>query len=366
MTPQEKSNVSISGAGTVGGGVYNKVSISGAGKVNGDLEAEQVKISGAGKINGNVKAKTFSASGSFKVEADVDASELKCSGAGKILGKAKADNFKASGSVAIGSVQAKQFKVSGSCRVEGDVEAERFRADGSFLIDGLLNADQVEVTLYDDSKAREIGGTQITIVRATPRGGRTGFGWGSRSATLETDSVEGDDIYLEGTRADVVRGKQVKIGPGCRVKTVEYSGSLQIDPDAQVENRSYTGDSHPPPDPNIDPVKPPEDWIRDRSVWSRSIATVRIGGREIRNPVVKLLVVAGALAFAAAVLAAVLVAVLPAIAVVVGVVLGAMVVILVGVVIATPAMGVGMMLWRLITLPFEILRPIFRRRRKGS
>ncbi|MGP3783292.1 hypothetical protein [Paenibacillus sp. 1A_MP2] len=40
--------------------------------------------------------------------------------------------------------------------------------------------------------------------------------------------IEGDDIELEYTEAEVVRGDKIKIGPGCRIGTVEYRSSLQI------------------------------------------------------------------------------------------------------------------------------------------
>ncbi|MCL6576409.1 hypothetical protein [Kyrpidia sp.] len=37
------------------------------------------------------------------------------------------------------------------------------------------------------------------------------------------ETIEGDDIYLENTRARVVRGTRVQIGPGCQIGLLEYS-----------------------------------------------------------------------------------------------------------------------------------------------
>jgi len=64
---------------------------------------------------------------------------------------------------------------------------------------------------------------------------------------LTAESIEGDRVYLESTQADVVRGREVSIGPSCRIRRVEYSQSLQVDPTAEVAERKCTGDSTPSP-----------------------------------------------------------------------------------------------------------------------
>ena len=49
-----------------------------------------------------------------------------------------------------------------------------------------------------------------------------------------------DDISLEATDAQIVRGTRVKVGNGCRIDTVEYSESLEVSPRATVQNRIKT------------------------------------------------------------------------------------------------------------------------------
>ena len=95
------------------------------------------------------------------------------------------------------------------------------------------------------ASAREIGGQEIIVVRQ--KGGRGLFGRGADRRRLEVQSVEGDDVYLEETRAGVVRGSRLKIGPGCKIGAAEYGESLQIDPKAKVERHVYTGQASPPP-----------------------------------------------------------------------------------------------------------------------
>lgn len=51
---------------------------------------------------------------------------------------------------------------------------------------------------------------------------------------LTTEIVEGDDIHLEHTRAKVVRGNRVTLGPGCEVDLVEYKEHFHQDKSAKV------------------------------------------------------------------------------------------------------------------------------------
>jgi len=46
--------------------------------------------------------------------------------------------------------------------------------------------------------------------------------------------IEGEEIDLQATKAGVVRGRNVVIGPGCEMERVEYSGSLMVAPEAKV------------------------------------------------------------------------------------------------------------------------------------
>jgi hypothetical protein len=41
--------------------------------------------------------------------------------------------------------------------------------------------------------------------------------------------IEGDEILLENTKADVVRGKNVQIGKGCEIGLLEYQDSYKLE-----------------------------------------------------------------------------------------------------------------------------------------
>ena len=42
------------------------------------------------------------------------------------------------------------------------------------------------------------------------------------------------------TTADVVRGKRVRLGPGCHIKLVEYSETLEAHPSAKIDKQTKT------------------------------------------------------------------------------------------------------------------------------
>ncbi len=238
----ERQSVSIAGAGRLAGGEYAHVRISGSGRVEGDVVAQEIRVSGAGKFHGNVKAKEIEVSGSGKFAGRVEADTLETSGSCGIEGDADVKEFRSSGAQRVGgSLRGHYVRASGTLSVAHDVEADVFTSSGKFEIGGLLSADRVEVKLVGDSRAREIGGESIDIRASSgfnfgfslTRGLRLGFGVG----TLAVSEIEGDSVHLEATTADVVRGKTVNIGPGCRIGRVEYAETLDVHSEAEVKER---------------------------------------------------------------------------------------------------------------------------------
>jgi len=68
------------------------------------------------------------------------------------------------------------------------------------------------------------------------------IGWiakafGNNYVFLSVKSIEADEIQLENTVADVVRGENIVISNGCRIKLVEYTGVLNITGNAIVEEQ---------------------------------------------------------------------------------------------------------------------------------
>jgi cytoskeletal protein CcmA (bactofilin family) len=244
---EDKRSATLAGAGKLSGGDYTRVSISGAGKVTGDLKAEELRISGAGKVEGNVEATQVSVSGGASFAGSVTADEMSVSGAARIGGDAKVKELKCSGTFRVTrSVTAEYVKVSGHIHVGGNLEAEIFKASGGFTIDGLLAADKIEVRLGGKCHAAEIGGEKIEILRGgfRERGilldGLVRMFSGGGMAELKAGTIEGDDIELEDTTADAVRGKRIKLGPGCSIESVEYGETLDAHPSAKIGKKAKT------------------------------------------------------------------------------------------------------------------------------
>jgi cytoskeletal protein CcmA (bactofilin family) len=245
---KELHDLKISGSGTSGGGRFNSVKISGSGTIQGDIDCRDLKISGSGKINGEIiteefktsgsskisggiKANEVSISGSTRIEGAVTAAEMTVSGSSKISEDLTCKDFKSSGSTKIdGKLQGGKIKTSGSLQVEKDCEVETFIARGSVKINGLLSADKVDIEVSHESFIKEIGGEIIEVKNelSTKLVKQVVNFFVQRNDCLRSDLIEGDEIYLENTKAKLVRGKNVTIGENCEIGTVEYSGSFDV------------------------------------------------------------------------------------------------------------------------------------------
>ncbi|MCL6598720.1 MAG: hypothetical protein K6T81_08260 [Alicyclobacillus macrosporangiidus] len=185
----------MSGVVTAGGGVYRRVRVSGVGRVEGDVVCESAHIDGVMTVRGTLEAQELVANGKTRVE---------------------------------GALRGQTIRLSGQIHVDGDCSAEVVEVSGAIEIDGLVSADEVTIRLYGGSQVRELGGSRIRVHRS--------WRWGlfSRYRRLTVDTVEGDDVRLEATRARVVRGDKVHIGPGCDIERVEYRSEFRQDDGARV------------------------------------------------------------------------------------------------------------------------------------
>jgi cytoskeletal protein CcmA (bactofilin family) len=223
MEATNRPNTKIAGAGDISGGMYGDVTIAGAGTVRGDLDATTLKIAGTADVQGKVVATTVRVSGNGTFYGDVQANEFIVSGTTEVRGGVGAGFLKIAGAGTItGSVNAQRLEIRGTTKIGGDVQSEDFDASGVFSVGGLLNAEKVTVKLYGGCDAHDIGGQTIDVRLGKPWAFLPFFG----DRNLTADTIEGDTVYLENTRAKVVRGANVTIGADCSIDLVEYSGTL--------------------------------------------------------------------------------------------------------------------------------------------
>ncbi len=276
MSEQKRTNVHLAGSGRISGGYYDTVTVAGSGRIEGDVDANLIKTAGSCRIDGDVKTKELKTAGSCRVSGDVRAERIKTAGSCTIEGDVHADEVKIAGTQSVeGSLKSKEITSAGSLKVSEDVEAEKFLSRGGFEIGGLLSAEEIKIELGSGT-VTEIGGTRIEVrrrgrafwgwrlspkrergvrvmvledifeeigrigeevTRAVGEGLEHAFGWSYSPGYLEADTIEGDEIFLENTKARVVRGKKIQIGEGCEIESVEYSDSLEIAPGAQVKEQ---------------------------------------------------------------------------------------------------------------------------------
>ncbi|MFD3448745.1 polymer-forming cytoskeletal protein [Microbacteriaceae bacterium 4G12] len=234
MKTERAEDLSINGSGTSNGGHFHYVGLNGAGTINGDVECVRFECNGSGRVKGSLKAETVMIKGSANIHGEVESSHVSISGGATIYGAANVKTIHISGKGSVeGSVRGEEISIHGKAVIEGDCEVEKFVSEGKFTVDGLLNADEIMIRIYGDCKAKEIGGQMITVKKKMSALGKLFKSW--YDPKLEVELLEGDDIEIEYTKAAVVRGNNVVIGPDCEIGIVEYSGILKLDKRASVK-----------------------------------------------------------------------------------------------------------------------------------
>lgn len=213
-------DLKIYGSGTVTSGKYKTISIMGDGTVNGDVECVALNVNGQCDVSGNLKSET-----------------VKINGSSSVNGPLETKNIRVNGEIGVsGDLSAEKIRVNGDMDVEGDCDAETCTLRGEFTVAGLLNAGNLKIDLYGPCEVKEIGGEKITVKK------EMGFHFliknifasGVSGSKLTTDVIEGDEIRLEHTEANVVRGNDVIIGEGCEIGLVEYRNSFKRNENAKV------------------------------------------------------------------------------------------------------------------------------------
>ncbi|WHY67349.1 cytoplasmic protein [Neobacillus sp. SuZ13] len=230
---ERNGNLIINGSGSYPGGRYDKISIRGEGTIMTDVECSAFNVYGTSEAAENVKTGSVKVFGEAEVKRNMEAKDTLVMGTMMVGGNAHMKKIKILGLLEVGEgLTGDEANIKGSIAVNGDVEYETFDSSGGFEIKGLLTADTIKVGLrFGQSSAEEIGGGKITVKKRS----NTLLPFGKEIGFLSAKVIEGDDIYLENTKADIVRGNKVKIGPGCQIGVVEYRDDFTHDSKAAVK-----------------------------------------------------------------------------------------------------------------------------------
>ncbi len=217
-------DIAINGSGNSGGGTFKKVSIRGEGTITDHLTCESFRSYGTSTLQKDLNSAHTSIYGESTIEGKLVGSALKLLGQLKINARVTCQSSKIRGRLEIGEgFKGDTADVKGQLTAGGDVELEKLSLFGSIQINGLLNAGHIDLQLkYDDSRINEIGGEFIQVKRKS-----TPLPFGKSQGSLQASLIEGDDLHLEYTKADIVRGKRLTLGKGCEIGVVEYSENLK-------------------------------------------------------------------------------------------------------------------------------------------
>jgi cytoskeletal protein CcmA (bactofilin family) len=191
------------------------IRIVGSGVVSGNpVRTVEFKSAGSARVQGSLIAEVAKIAGTCTFEGDVQVEQFRSAGSVRILGSLKAESVEASGSLQVdGSVQAEEISSSGSLQIKGAVESEKFHSGGSIRLDSGLKAEEVRIDLGGTSHVSTVEGESIQV-KATG-------GFFRVRGDLKAERIEGEDIELEATTANLVKGENVIIGPLCKIDTVE-------------------------------------------------------------------------------------------------------------------------------------------------
>jgi cytoskeletal protein CcmA (bactofilin family) len=235
MNYEEKEALILSGSSETGGGSFSKVEINGSGKITGDVHCESLECNGSAKVYGNITSEHTLIRGSMNIQGDLTSDKIEVQGSADVSGQAAFRDMEIKGQAKVDqSLKGDHILLEGMIEVKGDCEVESADLKGAFTIGGLLNSDRVNIELHWKSKVKEIGGETITVKRSGPSILNLDKFIKTWSKELHAELIEGDTINLEYTKAKVVRGNKVEIGPGCQIELVEYGNDLQVSEKAKV------------------------------------------------------------------------------------------------------------------------------------
>lgn len=235
MEERKTKDLRINGMGQAAGGTYGKIGTDGIATLNGDTVCTSITSNGTLKMKGSVQAEQFRMNGIISVEGSLSGEQLRVDGMLKIAGDVRSEDVDIHGMLnSGGSASGESLDVDGGLKLGGDAEFETFKIFGGFQIGGMLNAGILEISMAGTCRAKEIGGGRIQVRKKASARNLLAWISPSKAVRLTADVIEGDDIDLEETKAEVVRGNSVRIGPGCQIGRVEYKDHYEVDPKASV------------------------------------------------------------------------------------------------------------------------------------
>lgn len=218
-------------------GEYGDIISAGDLKINGSVKANFIKAAGDLKAKEEIEVVKISVFGDAKFKKAVKADDASIYGDAEFQDKLTGTEIRIFGSLSAVVVDAEKMTVNGEIDKASEINAEELTLNGEFHVDGAMNIGHGRFNLAGDSRVKEIFCEQleVKVSKDSFQGILSGLLSRTSSGRLKVDLIEGDDIFLEHTTADIVRGKIVRIGEGSKIGKVEYSDTLEIFEGGTVE-----------------------------------------------------------------------------------------------------------------------------------
>jgi len=110
-----------------------------------------------------------------------------------------------------------------------DVCTDSFESKGSFDIERSLKADSINIELNNNCRIKDNIITDSIIVKK---------GKNRSNTFLEVTSIQADMVELVNTKLNVLRGHDIKVGAGCKIDKIEYTGELIVMEGVMVKQKT--------------------------------------------------------------------------------------------------------------------------------
>lgn len=229
------NDLKIMASSDISGGEYGNIKVMGTATIKDDIKCEELKVMGAVISEGIIDCGYLKVMGTAVLGDNVTCQNfdllgtIECNYEANINVEGK---FSVKGTIgSVKKTKAHTIDIKGIFSND-DCDVEEAKINGKIDIKNTLNCENIIIESSKlTSKINELVGANIEIKRKINLFGT------SSNVIADINTIEGDQIKLEYTKVNVVRGKNIKIGRGCTIGSIEYTGSCQVNSNSKVENQ---------------------------------------------------------------------------------------------------------------------------------
>jgi len=227
--------IRINGLGSVSEGNYDDIDVSGSCSFNGKVSSKKIIVDGTVSSKEEIVSDYLEVNGYLSNKGNYNIKKGIINGYIKNKGDIGGEDLIINGSLFSRSMEFNDVKVNGKLVIINNCQSENFYCNGKLNIGGLLSSDKIEILIKYYSRVKQIGGDTLVVKKEDNKfSGKMLF---FRKYYLEVEEIEADNIYLEYTKCEVVRGRNITIGKGCNIKRIEYLDEVLIDSNSKVKEK---------------------------------------------------------------------------------------------------------------------------------